>query len=215
MTTAEPRADVTLTWSDLFRLSEFPQQVPKENSDPGYDEKGRMHYKHVRCPCVYIWGFAHDGVFIPYCVGKSNRPFERAMQHYSNLRGGLYPICHRTSLAGFHIYKDEKIDPNGCSGKIYSPDSPWALAHIFLSKNVQDEVAYLLDAFRFVYATWTDERFSTAMIERTVANILKREHLQSTVAKPNHHCTLAHTNNPFIQTLFGQKGSKPYGIQVP
>lgn len=214
MTIAEPITKLTLTWSKLLRLSDFPQQVPVENSAPAHDEKGRMDYKRVWRPCVYIWGFVHDGAFIPYYVGKSNRPFERVMQHYANLRGGFYPVYHRTSLAGFHNHKYEKIDPNGCSGKIYSPDSPWALAHIFSSRNVQDEVAYLLDAFRFAYATWTDERFSTAMIERTVANILKREHLQSSVAKPQGSCELGHTGDDLIRQLFKQTGPEPYRVQV-
>lgn len=202
---------ITLTWSPLLRLSEF--QLTDTKSGGG--------------PSVYIWGFQFGNLFIPYAVGKSNRPFERAMQHYARHRGGEYAVYTRDAIMRLGMLNKRKVDSTGNEGPLYRPTSPHVLGTTFLIPKVQEEVRHQLEAFRFAWATRTDgpER-TTRRLESDLADRLGRAHLQSDVKRLtarlgapydgpvlNHRCDDERAR-PLVERLLKLEGSRPDRIPI-
>jgi len=156
---------INLEWTELTSTSEI--EFPTENKSG-----------------IYLWGFSIDNEFVPYYVGIAGNVFSRIMEHVNFIIGGKYVIYHCDSLLNFTDFKNQEININGTSGKIYSPNWPRNYkSFINNRKNLQRHIDFMVDSFMFSYATVDKERISKKdlkEIEKICINQIGKENLQNT-----------------------------------
>ena len=161
-----------LDWKPLRSIAEFTDEAECKRARP-------------RARGVYLWGFSHNGAFIPYNVGKANNIHERALQHDAALVGGAYPVYHPDVLDEFHKYKNAQVT---ASGKLYSPEGLFAFRRFYESTEIKSILTSRVAAFRFTYALVEPKEVKTRWVEQRVADHFGRAFLQSSVTgvAPNH-----------------------------
>ena len=166
-----------LNWKPLRGISQFTDEAECKRARP--EARG-----------VYLWGFAHNGYFIPYNVGKADNIHERALQHVASLVGGAYPIYHLDVLDEFHKHKNADVTT---TAKLYSPEGLFAFRRFHQSAEITSVVSTLVDAFRFTYALVEPKEIETKWVEQKVADHFGRSFIQSSVrGRSAEHLDLRH-----------------------
>ncbi len=174
---------IKLNWTKLIGISEifFPER----------DVYG-----------VYIWGFFIDNEFIPYYVGIADSITYRIYQHINSIIGGLYTIYHRNSLVNFKEFKNQNINPDKSSGKIYSPNWPKDYK-TFISERqlLQEHIDFMVDNFVFSFVSVDKNIISKndlKEIEKICIDQLGKENLQNTRSGESSRFNIEHSGNKIV-----------------